>query len=216
MLYKPFRVDRLMEAVDRLSGPIIPTEVRTPKITIPPRFTVLPARYPTRQSRAHPDPQPPSPPHSLQRVSASADYSQSHRHVTDENHKPLDILNLTRLRPMNFDSALACHPRRSPCRPQLATLYHFILLVNVTSGLGFRRTARPTDCVTSCRAHLLQPSFCSAMHIQTPWWQWPWPIGGYAFFMYSIRHIDSGRLHRWQPAAGSGRVECHGRTQRSI
>ncbi len=64
--------------------------------------------------------------------------------------------------------------------PGLGHLCHFVLPINVVSGLGFReevmgraRTAL-FACLWATSALLLWG------HFQAPWWTWSWPIRGYA------------------------------------
>jgi predicted MPP superfamily phosphohydrolase len=63
--------------------------------------------------------------------------------------------------------------------PALGHLYHFILAVNVSSGLGLRESR--TDRI---RAGLLVALVASAAlllwsHAQDPWWTWSWPLRAY-------------------------------------
>jgi uncharacterized protein len=65
--------------------------------------------------------------------------------------------------------------------PALGHLYHFILAVNISSGVGLRETS-----LTRLRLVLLfffaASSACLlAGHVRDPWWNWFWPLRAYAY-----------------------------------
>lgn len=64
--------------------------------------------------------------------------------------------------------------------PALGHLYHFVLMVNVGSSLGFSETI--ADRVRSVLfAVLIATSGVLLVgHIRDPWWNWAWPPRGYA------------------------------------
>jgi predicted MPP superfamily phosphohydrolase len=64
--------------------------------------------------------------------------------------------------------------------PALGHLYHFVLAVNISSGLGLRESR-----ADRIRAGLFAGLFASAAlllwcHWQSPWWTWAWPARAYA------------------------------------
>jgi uncharacterized protein len=64
--------------------------------------------------------------------------------------------------------------------PALGHLYHFVLMVNYSSGLGFRERV-----VERLRSVLIAVLIATAGlllwgHIRDPWWNWVWPFRGYA------------------------------------
>jgi predicted MPP superfamily phosphohydrolase len=64
--------------------------------------------------------------------------------------------------------------------PAVGHLYHFVLAVNVSSGLGIRESQ-----ADRIRAGLFAGLFASAAlllwaHWQSPWWTWAWPCRAYA------------------------------------
>ncbi len=64
--------------------------------------------------------------------------------------------------------------------PALGHLYHFVLMVNDGSSLGFSETI--ADRVRSVLFAVLiaTSGLLLVGHIRDPWWNWPWPLRGYA------------------------------------
>ena len=64
--------------------------------------------------------------------------------------------------------------------PGLGHLCHFVLPINVVSGLGFRE-----EVMDRARTALFACFWASSAlllwgHFQAPWWTWSWPLRGYA------------------------------------
>ncbi|MFI5455072.1 MAG: metallophosphoesterase [Isosphaerales bacterium] len=65
--------------------------------------------------------------------------------------------------------------------PAMGHLYHFVLVINVGSALGFR------ECLMDRVRTLLFAGFWAssalllAKHLHDPWWTWTWPLRSYAF-----------------------------------
>jgi predicted MPP superfamily phosphohydrolase len=64
--------------------------------------------------------------------------------------------------------------------PALGHLYHFVLVLNIGSGLGF--SERTMDRVRSALIAILFATSALLLigHIHNPWWNWAWPLRGYA------------------------------------
>jgi predicted MPP superfamily phosphohydrolase len=64
--------------------------------------------------------------------------------------------------------------------PALGHLYHFVLLLNVSSGLGFREPVM--DKVRDLLFVILAVSslILFGLHLRSPWWSWSWPLWTYA------------------------------------
>jgi uncharacterized protein len=98
--------------------------------------------------------------------------------------------------------------------PALGHLYHFILAVNVSHGLGFRQRV-----LDRLRAGLLAglvatSAFLLWKHLQHPWWTWDWPLRGYVVLCVLsggiIGPMASLRLAvRKQPSGIAGRSQLY-------
>ncbi len=64
--------------------------------------------------------------------------------------------------------------------PALGHLYHFVLVTNVASGLGFREPAMDRARNVFLAALIASAAFLLWQHVQNPWWNWSWPLKGYA------------------------------------
>ncbi len=64
--------------------------------------------------------------------------------------------------------------------PALGHLYHFILAVNVSSGLGFRESALMRIRVVLCAGLVWSAALLLWKHAEDPWWTWAWPFRAYA------------------------------------
>ncbi len=98
--------------------------------------------------------------------------------------------------------------------PALGHLYHFVLLVNVSSSLGFAETT--TDRVrTALFAILIATSGLLLLgHIREPWWNWSWPLRSYPILCVLSATVTaplgSLRLALRRPPEGiSGRYCAH-------
>jgi predicted MPP superfamily phosphohydrolase len=98
--------------------------------------------------------------------------------------------------------------------PALGHFYHFVLLINVGSGLGFRESLM--DRVRGSLFVLLGGSACflTWLHLRTPWWTWPWPLLGYALlcaasgmFIAPLACLSLARRPR--PEGLTGSFEAH-------
>lgn len=65
--------------------------------------------------------------------------------------------------------------------PAIGHLYHFMLAVNVTSGLGFRERALGRIRLVLLAVLLGSAGFLLWKHTVDPWWTWAWPLRAYAF-----------------------------------
>jgi predicted MPP superfamily phosphohydrolase len=98
--------------------------------------------------------------------------------------------------------------------PALGHLYHFVLLINIGSGLGF---AEPI--MDRVRSALFLLFFASAGlllygHLREPWWNWAWPLRAYASMCVIsgvfIAPLASLRIaFRRSPAGVTGRTSVH-------
>ncbi len=109
-------------------------------------------------------------------------------------------------------------------------LCHFIYVVNVTSGLGYREPAMDRFRRAVFAALLASSAFLLWKHMHEPWWLWSWPLGGYAILclvsgalgwpIASLRRalrrrpggiqcksqtLDLARIHGAQSLIGTGR-----------
>ena len=64
--------------------------------------------------------------------------------------------------------------------PALGHLYHFVVLVNCGSALGYREPLMDRMRETFLCGFLISSAFLFWMHLRTPWWTWSWPLWSYA------------------------------------
>jgi uncharacterized protein len=64
--------------------------------------------------------------------------------------------------------------------PALGHLYHFVLVVNWGSGLGYREPVMDRIREVSLSAFFVSSALLLWMHLRTPWWTWSWPLWSYA------------------------------------
>jgi predicted MPP superfamily phosphohydrolase len=62
----------------------------------------------------------------------------------------------------------------------LGHLCHFVLLINVVSGLGYPESAMDRIRLGIFAALWLSSTVLLWMHLRDPFWTWPWPISSYA------------------------------------
>jgi predicted MPP superfamily phosphohydrolase len=96
--------------------------------------------------------------------------------------------------------------------PALGHVYHFILAVNVSSGLGFRETTLARIRLALCAVFTGSACLLLGQHMADPWWNWGWP-----WQAYPILCVASGGLlwpllsfnlnTRSRPAGVSGRSQ---------
>jgi predicted MPP superfamily phosphohydrolase len=68
-------------------------------------------------------------------------------------------------------------------------LSHWILTINVGSGLGFRERTMDRIRAALFAGFSVAAVFLLWKHVQNPWWTWPWPLYGYA-----VLCVTSGTL----------------------
>ena len=96
--------------------------------------------------------------------------------------------------------------------PALGHVYHFILAVNVTSGLGFRERALGRIRLVLLAVLISSAGFLLWKHLSDPWWTWTWPLKAYALLCVAsgaiIWPLCSLNLKtRKRPAGVSGRTQ---------
>ena len=96
--------------------------------------------------------------------------------------------------------------------PALGHLYHFILAVNVTSGLGFRERALGRIRLVLLAVLLGSAGFLLWKQTSDPWWTWPWTWRAYALLCVAsggiVWPLCSLSLEtRKRPAGVSGRSQ---------
>jgi predicted MPP superfamily phosphohydrolase len=64
--------------------------------------------------------------------------------------------------------------------PAVGHLYHFVLLVNWESGLGYREPAMDKIRDFGLGLFLLSSGLLFFLHLHSPWWTWSNPLWGYA------------------------------------
>ncbi len=64
--------------------------------------------------------------------------------------------------------------------PAIGHLAHFVLLINVLSGLGYSETTMDRVRLFLFAALWLSSAALLWMHLEHPFWTWPWPLFGYA------------------------------------
>ena len=166
VLYKPFRSDRLMEAVEQAlrvasagsasHGPN--SDDTTHKGPPPPQ---RPSRPLPRRQRAR-------------KASRARHQHPRSRTVCTTSLGPRRSCDMSLESPwLGVLGAILV--------PALGHLYHFILAVNVTSGWGLRETS-----LTRLRLVLVvifgtSAACLLASHVRDPWWNWAWPLRSYAY-----------------------------------
>ncbi|MFO0890838.1 MAG: metallophosphoesterase [Isosphaeraceae bacterium] len=97
--------------------------------------------------------------------------------------------------------------------PAIGHAYHFIVAVNVTSGMGLKETttARIRNALGVCLA--ATSGWLLWKHASAPWWTWDWPLRGYAWLCLisgglTLPLTSLALFLRRQPARVSGRTEC--------
>jgi predicted MPP superfamily phosphohydrolase len=65
--------------------------------------------------------------------------------------------------------------------PALGHLYHFVLVVNVASSLGFPEATMERVRSVLFAILIATSGLLLLGHIRDPWWNWSWPSRGYAF-----------------------------------
>lgn len=63
--------------------------------------------------------------------------------------------------------------------PAAGHLYHFILAVNVTSGMGFSEKTQGRIRLVLCAGLLGSAGYLLWSHLSDPWWNWEWPGKAY-------------------------------------
>jgi len=88
----------------------------------------------------------------------------------------------------------------------LGHLYHFILLVNVGSGLGYKERTLDRARYLLLAALLTTSAILFTKHVQGPWWRWSGPLAGYALLCtlsgLLIWPLTSWRIRRRRRPAG--------------
>jgi uncharacterized protein len=64
--------------------------------------------------------------------------------------------------------------------PALGHVAHFVLLINVVSGLGYSESAADRVRRFVFGGFWVSSAALLWMHLQHPFWTWPWPLFGYA------------------------------------
>jgi predicted MPP superfamily phosphohydrolase len=64
--------------------------------------------------------------------------------------------------------------------PALGHVYHFVLIVNVGSGLGYSETGMERARAALLVLLVVTSGLLFVGHIRDPWWNWDWPLRGYA------------------------------------
>jgi hypothetical protein len=59
-------------------------------------------------------------------------------------------------------------------------LYHFVLIVNVVSGLGYRESVLDRVRTLLFLALWASSAFLLWKHLESPCWSWPWALWSYA------------------------------------
>jgi predicted MPP superfamily phosphohydrolase len=92
-------------------------------------------------------------------------------------------------------------------------LCHFVLVINVASGLGFRE-----EIMDRVRTFLFACFWASSAlllwkHMREPWWHWSWPLGGYALLclvsgtiIWPVASLRLARRRRPQGITGSSQT----------
>jgi predicted MPP superfamily phosphohydrolase len=89
-------------------------------------------------------------------------------------------------------------------------LCHFVLLINVASGLGYREALmdRVRKFLFAC--FLASSALLLWKHMHDPWWHWSWPLGGYALLcfisgmiLWPIASLRLARRRQQQGITGS-------------
>ena len=62
----------------------------------------------------------------------------------------------------------------------LGHLYHFILAINISSGLGYRESAMDRVRTALFAGFYVSSALLLWEHLHHPWWTWSWPLWGYA------------------------------------
>jgi len=62
----------------------------------------------------------------------------------------------------------------------LGHLYHFVLIINVGSGVGYSERFMERARSVVFTALFVTSAFLIVGHIRDPWWNWAWPFRGYA------------------------------------
>ena len=169
VLYKPFRADRLMEAVEqalrhRTGRPFcLRRAATTERPHAGPAVQTTPPRR-LRPVSAADSPPPAAAVSPTQRRNPSPPARNRSRHRTMSPDWPWPVI-LALVVP-----------------PALGHLYHFVLVINVGSGLGFRESLMDRVADRSCsRASGSRSALLLWKHLHDPWWTWSWPLRSYAF-----------------------------------
>jgi predicted MPP superfamily phosphohydrolase len=64
--------------------------------------------------------------------------------------------------------------------PAIGHFYHFVLLINVTSGLGFREHTMDRARTVLFAGFWASSALLLWAHLHDPWWSWRWPFRSYA------------------------------------
>jgi predicted MPP superfamily phosphohydrolase len=64
--------------------------------------------------------------------------------------------------------------------PALGHLYHFILIINIGSALGLREPLMDRIRDLLFAALWISSAVLLYLHVHIPWWEWGWPLWGYA------------------------------------
>lgn len=81
--------------------------------------------------------------------------------------------------------------------PALGHLYHFVVLVNCGSGMGYREPVMDRMRLALLWGFLISSALLLWMHLRAPWWTWPWPLWSYAVLCV-ISGIVIGPFNSWR------------------
>jgi predicted MPP superfamily phosphohydrolase len=98
--------------------------------------------------------------------------------------------------------------------PALGHVYHFVLIVNIASGLGYPEPFMDRFRSALFAVLIATSAFLLFGHLRDPWWNWAWPMRGYAFLCFFsgtvIAPLASLRLAmRQRPQGIRGRSNVH-------
>jgi predicted MPP superfamily phosphohydrolase len=65
--------------------------------------------------------------------------------------------------------------------PALGHLYHFVLAINIASGLGYRESMMDRVRTGLFIGFGVSSAVFLGMHLHDPWWNWSWPLRSYAW-----------------------------------
>jgi predicted MPP superfamily phosphohydrolase len=90
--------------------------------------------------------------------------------------------------------------------PALGHLYHFVVLINCCSGLGYREHVMDRMRRVFFGTLLVSSILLLWMHLHAPWWSWSWPLRSYAVLCVVsgavIWPLNSWLITRRRPPVG--------------